>query len=136
MANIEYLSLEDQQQLNKTQTIRNNLIDNIIKEGIPDDKNIQNLLVNLLNGSDNAVFNKAKLKAKSDENQDNKNVVNMMTQILLRTNKLNKEERETVPELDDSYEVDDLVPGEDAEVDDEMDYDKFIEEYDEEKPDK
>ena len=60
----------------------------------------------------------------------------MMTQILLRTNKLNKEERETVPELDDSYEVDDLVPGEDAEVDDEMDYDKFIEEYDEEKPDK
>ena len=101
MANIEYLSLEDQQQLNKTQAIRNNLIDNIIKEGIPDDKNIQNFLVNLLNGSDNAVFNKAKLKAKSDENQDNKNVVNMMTQILLRTNKLNKEEREIVPELDD-----------------------------------
>ena len=110
--------------LNKNQGIRNKLIDSIIMDGMPEDKNMQNFLVNLLNGSDSSVFNRAKLKAKKEENDDNRTVVDMMAKLLLRSNEVRKSKLNTT--LDNSIQIE-KVPGEsDSSTDEELTYEEFI----------
>lgn len=124
MSDKDFLSEEDLSQLNKNQGIRNKLIDNIIIDGMPEDKNMQNFLVNLLNGSDSSVFNKAKLKAKKEENDDNRSVVDMMAKLLLRSNEVRKSKLNT--SLDDTIQIE-KVPGEsDSSTDEELTYEEFI----------
>ena len=124
MSDKDFLSEEDLSQLNKNQGIRNKLIDSIIMDGMPEDKNMQNFLVNLLNGSDSSVFNKAKLKAKKEENDDNRTVVDMMAKLLLRSNEVRKSKLNTT--LDNSIQIE-KVPGEsDSSTDEELTYEEFI----------
>lgn len=124
MSDKDFLSEEDLSQLNKNQGIRNKLIDSIIMDGMPEDKNMQNFLVNLLNGSDSSVFNRAKLKAKKEENDDNRTVVDMMAKLLLRSNEVRKSKLNTT--LDNSIQIE-KVPGEsDSSTDEELTYEEFI----------
>ena len=124
MSDKDFLSEEDLSQLNKNQGIRNKLIDGIIMDGMPEDKNMQNFLVNLLNGSDSSVFNRAKLKAKKEENDDNRTVVDMMAKLLLRSNEVRKSKLNTT--LDNSIQIE-KVPGEsDSSTDEELTYEEFI----------
>ena len=124
MSDKDFLSEEDLSQLNKNQGIRNKLIDSIIMDGMPEDKNMQNFLVNLLNGSDSSVFNRAKLKAKKEENDDNRTVVDMMAKLLLRSNEVRKSKLNTT--LDNSIKIE-KVPGEsDSSTDEELTYEEFI----------
>ena len=124
MSDKDFLSEEDLSQLNKNQGIRNKLIDSIIMDGMPEDKNMQNFLVNLLNGSDSSVFNRAKLKAKKEENDDHRTVVDMMAKLLLRSNEVRKSKLNTT--LDNSIQIE-KVPGEsDSSTDEELTYEEFI----------
>ena len=124
MSDKDFLSEEDLSQLNKNQGIRNKLIDGIIMDGMPEDKNMQNFLGNLLNGSDSSVFNRAKLKAKKEENDDNRTVVDMMAKLLLRSNEVRKSKLNTT--LDNSIQIE-KVPGEsDSSTDEELTYEEFI----------
>ena len=125
MANNEYLSDTDLEQINKNQSIRNTLIDNILASGLPENKETQSFLVSLLNGSDNSVFNKAKLKARKDENEDNKAVVDMMAKLLLHSNEISR--RESIPTLGNNITI---VPveGEKDTNPEEMSYETFCDE--------
>lgn len=123
--NNDYLSEEDLSQINKNQGIRNKLIDKLLEEGMPDDKNSQNFLVNLLNGSDSSVFNKAKLKAKKEENDDSKGVLDIMAKLLLHTNEVRKNKLNT--QLNDNIEYNNPIPGETDEFNAEgLNYEEFV----------
>lgn len=111
----ELLTLEDKRKLNLTASVRENIIVTLTKDGkIPQDKDSQTLLIKALDGLDNNTLNQAKLKVDKDKNDSNQAVADTITNFLLRYQgePVKSGEKNDQFELDSSYTLNDIVPGE------------------------
>ncbi len=113
--NDDILSLEDKRKLNLTASIRENIISVTTQKGIPQDKDTQNFLIKALDGLDTNTLSQAKLRVDKNNKDQNELISAMVSEFLMRsTNRVitSEEKREAPPELDSSFVIDDLVPGE------------------------
>lgn len=113
--NDDILSLEDKRKLNLTASIRENIISVTTQKGIPQDKDTQNFLIKALDGLDTNTLSQAKLRVDKNNKDQNELISAMVSEFLMRsTNRVitSEEKRESPPELDSSFVIDDLVPGE------------------------
>ncbi len=111
----DILSLEDKRKLNLTASIRENIITETTKNGIPQDKDTQSFLIKALDGLDTNTLSQAKLKIDKKNKDENEKIAGLVTEFLMRSTSkpLNPEEkREQAPELPDSFIINDPVPGE------------------------
>lgn len=114
--NDDILSLDDKRKLNLTASIRETIIEELTKDGkIPEDKDSQSFLIKALDGLDNNTLKQARLKVDKDKNNNDETTSNLITEFLLRfngtptTQKTNNSESN---ELDNSFVIQDKVPGE------------------------
>lgn len=111
----DILTLEDKRKLNLTASIRENIITTITAKGIPEDKDMQTLLIKALDGLDNNTLSQAKLRVDKN-NKDKDEMINaLVSEFLMRSPGRvieSESKRETIPTLDDSFVLTDVVPGE------------------------
>lgn len=125
--NIEILELEDKQYLQKTQDIRNKIIDTLLVDGcIPDDEKDRRMLLDTLESIDRNIFNKAKIKSQTVQHKDNRDVIGVMTQLLLKSTQTPNSSNIIDATLGDSFVVEDINPGEDDIEENSLTYEKFI----------
>lgn len=113
--NDDLLSLEDKRKLNLTASVRENIITELTKKGVPDDKDSQTFLIKALDGLDTNTLSQAKLKIDKSNKDANDQITNMVTEFLMRTTgkaQPSEEKRKDIPELSESFVIQDAVPGE------------------------
>lgn len=108
------MELEDQQTLEKTQRIRNEVVDELMDGGAPRSKEDREFLVKLLDGMDRVAINRSKIKAEEKTAKANGETNNIIANILRRvTANTTHEIDHTVkpPELPNDLHIE-VVPGE------------------------
>ncbi len=108
------INLVDQQRLEFTQQTRKAIVDKLMaNNSLPDDGASKDMLIRALDGMDTAVFKKAKLKVEDKANQNNEEIINISTQLLLNI-KPGRPKDPSKPrsiELPDSIPRPELIPG-------------------------
>lgn len=120
---------EEERVLNKTLYLREDIIDNFIKGGLPEKVGEIRVINEVLNSMDSQVLSRTDKRLKHTQNENEKDVSEIIKNILLDTavnnkNNNNDEQRDlsVVIELKDS----DIVFGEDKIEYEELDIDNFI----------
>ncbi len=113
MSNDTSINSADEESLQFTQSIRNRLIKEMTKEGIPQDKDSRYLLISALDSMDGSILKKAKIVSEDKKNKANSAIAQNIAQVLLQ----NRKQRQQlpvldVPELPSSIQAPQLVPGE------------------------
>jgi len=111
---IDLFQEEGAKVLQKSLHIREAVVDEIIKDGVPTSSRDIRVLNEVLNSMDALVFGKVDRKLKKKETSDNGRVLEMVKTIIKNNQKLKNEIAiEAVsPELGEEHEIIDLVPGE------------------------
>lgn len=128
MSNDNSISASDEESLVFTQSVRNRLIKEMTKEGIPKDKDDRYLLLAALDSMDGTTLKKAKIVSEDKKNKANSAIAQNIAQVLLQNRKA-RQQMPTLenPELPKFIEDPVLVPGEtDVGIHD-MDFKTFME---------
>jgi hypothetical protein len=107
-------SPEDQNILNKTQSIRINIAERLTQSNpVPADSDEKRLLIQVLDGMDKQVLMKTKIKADDQNQKTQQHTASIIAELLLKTNKAIIEAPldNSVKLLSDSYKLDTIVPG-------------------------
>lgn len=122
------ISQADEESLQFTQSIRNRLIKEMTKEGIPQDKDSRYLLISALDSMDGSILKKAKIVSEDKKNKASSAIAQSIAQVLLQNRKSRQQLPVLeVPELPSTVGDPTLVPGEtDIGIHD-IDYKTFME---------
>lgn len=82
-------SIEDIRRLEKTVSIREQLIDNLLKTELPTKARDLDAFVNLLDSTDNCIFNKAKISLDEANNKVNEETKEVLRDLLLDLHRTN-----------------------------------------------
>jgi len=107
-------SPEDQDLLNKTQSIRISIAQKLTQSNpIPEDSDEKRLLVQVLDGIDKQVLMKTKIKSDDQNQKTQQHTANVIAELLLKTNKAMIEAPidNSAKLLSDNYKPDTIVPG-------------------------
>jgi len=120
---------EEERVLNKTLYLREDIVDNFIKGGLPEKVGEIRVINELLNSMDNQVLSRSDKRLKHTQNENDKDVTEIIKNILLETSTMvnvNDAPRDldVVIELKDS----EVVSGEDKIEYEELNIDDFIKE--------
>ena len=122
---------DDKRRLNLTQSIRERIVTAMLSDGkLPEDEENRNFLLKAIDGMDRQTLSKANVKSKDKANDASKNIQEMVTQLLLKTQLTSGQaqprlEAPTVP-LD---VVVNPVPGEMDMAGEQLNYDDFIKKF-------
>ena len=108
---------EESRLINKSLKIREQIVDKILEDGIPTDNRKIRVINELLSAMDNLVLGKADRRLKKQENEDNGQLTEIVRTFLLERAKHKSGENRRVNKevtLDDSYQLEDIKPGEDS----------------------
>lgn len=107
------ISQADEESLQFTQSIRNRLIKEMTKEGIPQDKDNRYLLISALDSMDGSILKKAKIVSEDKKNKASSAIAQNIAQVLLQ-NRKNRQQLPVleVPDLPSTVGDPTLVPGE------------------------
>lgn len=128
MSDTSSITIEDQGRLEFTLNTRRRIADTMLKNGIPEDKEDRQLLMSALDGMDRTVLGRARIKSEDSANQSNQQTANMVAMLLTRITPRNisfNGERQTVPTLDESIQLDSVVEGETEIKPKQITYDTF-----------
>lgn len=110
------LSKQDEQRLEKTQHIRERIIEELIKsKPVPEDESDRKLLIAALDGMDRAVLNKAKVKieeANSETQAQHASIVSNFLKQLRVQEIISNNKREGSPQLPQEMRPERIVDGE------------------------
>lgn len=125
------IDLEDQNRLNKTLSIRENIIDKLTagEGGFPSDKDDRAFLLANLDGVERVVMNKARIKSDDKANQNNQQTTAMIAHLLTKVTVFKKPDATLVyeePELSIELSKIQLNPGETDQGTQTLDYDTFV----------
>jgi hypothetical protein len=108
MADIGSISTVDSLLLEKTNRIREQIVDDLIVDGLPKTEEDRSFLMESLNGLDRQIISKARIK--NDEKSNN--TASLISQILLKTSRtVMSNTHTTIPELPSELELSEIVPG-------------------------
>lgn len=126
MANNDIMDVKDQARLELTLTTRENIINSMLKKGLPESPEDRDFLMKSLDGLDRTVLSKTKLKLEDKAAQGQQETTKLIGDILKRfsATKINSVREENVI-LDNSFTVTDPVAGEDHIGVSNMTYDEF-----------
>ena len=102
----------DNRRLALTQQVRENIINELMNKGIPEDKNNQNFLIKALDGLDRTILSKSKLKIEDRYLQNQKDTSKIIADILSKHTVMPLINKDGIPELPSDIEVTDMVEGE------------------------
>lgn len=115
----------DRNRLERLQVVRETIINDLTKEGIPSSKDDRAFLLETMKDMDKSVIGKARIKV-SDKTADNlKNASALIAEVLSRHTAPEAGSRLSAPELDPDYKLDDLNIGE-TDADNVLDYKGFM----------
>ena len=107
--------LEDQNRLNLTLKIRENIITSLTKDGVPNNKDDMQILLSTLDGMDRTVISKTRLNVDNKNNQLQQQTAGLIAELLSKFSENNshcKTEFVTVPVLPSEVLVGKFVEGE------------------------
>jgi len=117
----ELFQPEEQRLLDKTVAIREDIVDNMIKDGLPVKTNEIRVINELLNSIDGNVLGKVDRRLKYTEETNNNDMRELVKSIILQGEKIKSEIKpieldETLPDEHNlgNGELTELVPGEDS----------------------
>lgn len=131
MAATESFDLDDERRLNLTQSTRENIVSQIMKDGkIPEDKEDRQFLMAALDGLDRTTLGKARIKTDSQANKNNQETAGLVAQLLSKVvpgaiQKTQQVVQRNAPVLDGQYEIL-TVSGETDIGSEELTYDTFM----------
>lgn len=108
-------SVGDLHELAYTQGIRKRIIEELTKGALPDDKDTRSFLVKSLDGMDKAAIAKVRVKIEASSSTAQQETADLMAKILLKSHaRLHTSHSisQGPVELDDSFILTDMVPGE------------------------
>lgn len=115
----------DRNRLERLQVVRETIINDLTKEGIPSSKDDRAFLLETMKDMDKSVIGKARIKV-SDKTADNlKNASALIAEVLSRHTAPEAGSRLSALELDPDYKLDDLNIGE-TDADNVLDYKGFM----------
>lgn len=115
----------DRNRLERLQVIRETIISDLTKDGIPSNKDDRAFLLETMKDVDKSVIGKARIKV-SDKTADSlKNASALIAEVLSRHTAPEAGSRLSAPELDPDYKLDDLNIGE-TDADNVLDYKGFM----------
>lgn len=105
---------EEYRLINKTVNIRERIVDEMIKDGLPYKTNEIRVINELLNSIDGNVLGRVDRRLKHSENEGEKDMRDLVKTIILEGDKIKREMKpiELNQTLSDEYVVDNLLPGE------------------------
>jgi hypothetical protein len=107
-------SPEDQDLLNKTQSIRIRIAENLTQSNpVPGDSDEKRLLVQVLDGIDKQILMKTKIKSDDQNQKTQQHTATIIAELLLKTNKAMVEAPidHSAKLLSDAYKPSAIVPG-------------------------
>lgn len=121
---------DDERRLNLTQSIREDIISNVTKNGIPTNKEERAFLLAALDGLDRTTLGKARIKSDSNAHKQNQETANLVGELLTRitarnTPQISENQRSALPVLSAEYTVE-PVAGETDIVGEELNYETFV----------
>ena len=122
------LTLEDQARLNLTHQVRENIITNLTKNGLPENDNDRKFLLAAMDGLDHSILTKARVKAQDKTNNNQAKATSLVAELLYRisaNNNTNIPIDRTI-DLANEYQVVDPVPGETDQGVQHLTYDEFF----------
>lgn len=129
MSDTQLFDAEDKKALSKTSQLRDQMITEMTKKGIPSDEKERKFLLDVLDSADRSVFNKARIRVDEKNGQNQQQTTAMIAAVLLKINEQQiisntREAREkAIPkELPDPK----LIPGETAIGVQNQTYDQFM----------
>jgi hypothetical protein len=120
---------EEERVLKKTLSIREQIVDELLKDGVPTKVGEIRVINELLNSMDSQVLSKVDRRLKKDENDNNENVVEIIANIVRNVEDMKKyvdvQEVERQIELTEGLKPDEIVLGEDQIEYEELDLEQF-----------
>jgi hypothetical protein len=100
--------------INRTQKIRSEMIDTLIKNGIPTDPDNMQLLLKILADTDKTALTNIRIEADINKQTSNEATVNVLTNLLLKINEqtLTKNDRVNIPMLSKDHIIKNPIKGE------------------------
>lgn len=117
---------EDQRRLAKTLTIREGIIDVLIKNGTPNAKEDREFLLRTMEGLEHTVLTKSKIKIDEQNSQNQSQTQEMVAGLLLRLSTVTGSTRNGSPDLPSSVALTNVVPGETSMDERKTTYDEFV----------
>ena len=107
---------EEYRLINKTVSIREQIVDHLLKDGIPYKTSEIRVINELLNSIDANIFGRVDRRLKKDENEGGKDLREIVKTIILEGERIKQEVKpvELDTTLPENYVLEDLVPGEDS----------------------
>ena len=127
MSENKLLDMEDERRLQFTLTLRENMIKELVKDGLPKSEEELSTLTSLLDGMDRTVLGKARVKASEKANENNEQIAGMVASLLAKV-PFNGEAVETIepPSLPEDVQPENVVPGETSIGVEDIGYDEFM----------
>lgn len=109
----ELLSLDAQRRLNFTQSTREKIARDLLKDDkLPESDEDRNLLLKVLDGMDRTDLSVAKLKVDDKSATGMQNIHDMVAHVLLNSTRTVRHDVHVIPELPMELAIIDMVPGE------------------------
>lgn len=127
MAFEQYVDTVDQVLISRTQTIRSQILDELMKDGkVPETKDDRALLLETMKDIDKSIYTKARVKLADKAGEDSKDVAKILAEALSRHTAGTTGVRKAMPQLGSDVTVTDMVDGEDLIGVQNVDYDQFM----------
>lgn len=107
------LDIRDQSLINLTSNTRERIIHDLVKEGIPTDKEDREFLIKAMDGLDRTILSKAKIKVEKELQNTQQDAVNLVANILSRFDVKNTNQVERLVNIDESLQPSRVINGED-----------------------
>lgn len=126
MAFNEIVEESDRLLLERVQSIRTTIINDLTVDGIPSNKDDRAFLLETMKDVDKSIMGKAKIKVADKTGEQNANSAKMIAEILSRHSARPNQVRNQLPVLDPSIVITDLVEGETTMGIDAINYDELL----------
>jgi hypothetical protein len=112
--NSNVFDLDDSARLNKTLKIRETIMDDLMSNGVPTDKEDRSFLISMMDSIDRTVLGKARIKSDEQANKSQQEATDIVAKVLSSLSGVNSpsNKRTQMPVLLESDYKLDLVPGE------------------------
>jgi len=115
MDNSSIYGTDEQRILDKTMDVREQMVDNFIRGGVPEKTNEIRVINEVLNSMDAQVMSKVSNRLKTDESKNDSEILSMVKNILLSSStELENMEALEAPIIEQTLTEDDIVLGEDS----------------------
>jgi polyhydroxyalkanoate synthesis regulator phasin len=118
--------MEDQRLLAKTISIREKIVDEMLKDGTPTTKENREFFLRTMEGLEHTVLTKSKIKVDEQNSQNQSKTQEMVANLLLRLSTIPSDTRNDTPSLPSSVTLTDMVPGEISTDGNKTTYDEFV----------